>query len=173
MKFSPYKFDGNVFRLDHLQPFTLVVAPDKAVQTKALSILVNFSCHCFTEGYDGIAAHAYTHRGELRSFSHSRYALSFKLPDIIRSVSERKVLFSRETNYLIIEVIDQAGKAAHYTVFFDLKKASDDKHDLVMTIESAYIKEVLPKHLDKIRFRILAGKVARGLKVRSPHHYQK
>jgi hypothetical protein len=148
------------------------IAPDSNPRTKRLSILVNFSCHCFTERFGGLEATAYRYRGELRSFDEPRYALSFKLPGIIRAIADKKVLFSRETNYLIVELTNQDEMPVRYAVFFDLKKASDARHDLVMTIESAYVKDALPKHLDKIRFRILAGKIARGEKIRSPHRYQ-
>ena len=63
-------------------------------------------------------------------------------------------------DYLIVETVDQSGASVPYAIFFDLKKARDGHNDLIMTVESAYMKTALPKHLDKIRFRILAGKIA-------------
>jgi hypothetical protein len=173
LKFNPFTFGDKTFQLDHLESFTLLIAPDANPKTRVLSILVNFTSHCFTESYGELGAMAYRHKGELRSFSEERHGLSLQLPKIIKGIAERKVLFSRETNYLIAEAVDLSGKAVQYCVFFDIKTARDTEHDLVMTIESAYVKNALPKHLDKIRFRILVGKVARGEKVRSPHHFQK
>ena len=172
MKFPPYTIGDRKFILDHLGSFSMEVLPDKE-GAKSIKILVNFHCHCFTEAYDGIDAHAYHHQGEIRSFSEERHALSHELPNFIRGIAERKVMFTRETNYLIVEVVDQDGVKVRYSIFFDLKRARDDHHDLVLTVESAYVKESLPKHLDKIRFRILAAKVAQGQKVRSPNLHQK
>ena len=121
---------------------------------------MNFSCHCFSEAHDP-AIHTpdliYRHEGDVRAFQRSRFDLSLRLPDIIRQVPNRKVFFSRETNYLTVETVDQHGKKVTYTVFFDLKRARLEGHDLVMTVESAYVKEELPKHLDKISFKISGG----------------
>lgn len=172
--FDPFTLGGKSYDFDHLKPLTLRVSPDDKPGTKVLAILVNFSCHCFTEGYDPSRPElTYIHAGETRSFDKLRYALSLNLHSIIRVIPDKKVLFTRETNYLIAETIDHSGQNVKYTIFFDLKKARDRWNDLVMTVESAYIKEALPKHLDKIRFKILAGKVAGGHKVLSPQHFQK
>ena len=152
---------------------TLNVAPDDKPETIPVSVLVNFSCHCFTEKFDCDPAFEYRHGREVRSFDEQRYALSLNLPSIIQAIIDKKVFFTRETNYLSVELVDHDGMQIRYTVFFDLKRARDADHDLVMTVESAYIKEALPRHLDKIRFRILVGKIARGQKVRSPYHFQK
>ena len=115
----------------------------------------------------------YAHAGERRSFDAERYSLSFCLPAIVGAISDRKVFFTRETNYLIAEVLDHHGARVRYAIFFDLKQARDRANDLIMIVESAYIKTPLPKHLDNIQFRILAGKIAGGHKVRSPAHFQK
>ena len=136
-------------------------------------ILINFSCHCFTKKWEGDPALEYRHGNEVRSFDEERFALSHNLPIMIQAIADKKVFFTRETNYLNVEFADHDGRRVAYTMFFDLKRARDSVHDLVMTVESAYIKLALPKHLDKIRFRILAGKIAKGQKVRSPYHFQK
>ncbi len=99
--------------------------------------------------------------------------MSHNLPVMIQAIADKKVFFTREANFLTVEVVGQGRGQVAYTMFFDLKRARDSVHDLVMTAESAYIKLALPKHLDKIRFRILAGKIAKGQKVRSPYHFQK
>jgi hypothetical protein len=167
--FAPFAKGGISYSFDHLKPLTLRVAPDNKPQTKVLSIRVNFSCHCFTEKHDASTPElTYAHAGETRSFDEERYLLSLNLSAIIEAISERKVFFTKDTNYLIVEALDHSGVNVRYAIFFDLKKARDTKNDLIMTVESAYIKTALPKHLEKIRFRILVGKVAAGQKVRSP-----
>ena len=171
--FKPIKIAGKVYGFDHLKPVTLAVQPDAKLETKALRILVNFSCHCFTGKFDGNPAFEYRHGNEVRCFDEERFSLSFNLSAMVQAIADKKVYFTRETNYLTVEVVDHDGKRLRYTMFFDLKRARDAGHDLVMTVESAYIKDAFPKHLDKIRFRILAGKIARGQRVRSPYHFQK
>jgi hypothetical protein len=172
--FGPFARGGKSYSFDHLRPLTLHVAPDNKPETRSLVIRVNYSCHCFTEKHDPSRPElTYAHAGETRSFDEARYSLSLNLPGIISAISDRKVLFTRDTNYLIVETLDHSGAPVRYAIFFDLKKARDSQNDLIMTVESAYIKTALPKHLDKIRFRILAGKVAGGRKVRSPAHFQK
>lgn len=172
--FGPFTLGGKSYSFDHLKPLTLCIAPDNKPETKSLAMRVNFSCHCFTEMHDASRAElTYIHGGETRSFDEERYLLSLNLPPIVEAISERKVFFTRDTNYLIVEALDYSGARVPYAIFFDLKKARDGQNDLIMTVVSAYIKVALPKHLDKIRFRILAGKVAAGHKVRSPAHFQK
>ena len=167
--FKPVSIAGRNYSFDHLKALTLNVADGE----RLLRILINFSCHCFTEKFDGDMASAYRHGGELRRLSAERSALSRHLPGMIQAIADKKVFFTRETNYLTVELVDHDGASVRYTMFFDLKRAHDAAHDLVMTVESAYIKVALPRHLDKIRFSILARKVARGEKVRSPYHFQK
>lgn len=167
---------GKTYTFEHLAPLTLSV-PVKSGQTvRIVSVVVHFSCHCFTEAHDP-GLHTpdliYRHRGEVRAFQVDRYELSKKLPAIIESLPTRKVFFTKETNYLVVESIDQDGRRVSYTVFFDLKRARGIGYDLAMTVESAYVKDVLPKHLDKISFRILAAKTLAGQKVRSPQVFQK
>jgi hypothetical protein len=172
--FVPFTLAGKGYSFDHLKPIVLRVSPDNKADTKTLVIRVNFSCHCFTEKHDPSRPElAYYHAGETRSFDEDRYSLSLNLHAIIAAISDRKVFFTRDTNYLFVEALDHRGHNVRYAIFFDLKKARDQDNDLIMTVESAYVKEALPVHLDKIRFRILVGKVAAGHKVRSPEHFQK
>ena len=93
MKFPPHTLGETTFRMDHLQPITLKIAPNSDPKTRPLAILVNFSCHCFTQSYDGVAERAYTYKGELRSFNEVRHQLSFHLPAIVQALQNAKSCF--------------------------------------------------------------------------------
>jgi hypothetical protein len=172
--FPAKRFRGEVYRLGHLASFEFSLALD-AQASVSVALQVQFSAHCFTERFDAAVhqtEHRYTHLGELRAFNLERYQLSLLLPDLIRSMGQRKVNFTKESNYLLVERVDLQGVRQQYVVFFDLKKAKGGRA-LRMFVQSAYVKAALPQSLDTIRFRILAAAIWEGRAVHSPQTKQK
>ena len=169
MSFPHKPFRGQIYRFEHLAAFTMPLALD--AQSKiVLPMHVSFSAHCFTEVFDTLRhqpEHRYTYASELRAFDEQRHALSLQLPALVQAIAARKVNFTRENNYLLVEQQNLAGQLDNYAVFFDLVKDKTGK-GLRMYVQSAYVKAALPKSLDAIRFRILAAALWEGRRVHSP-----
>ena len=166
MSFNSFVHNGQTFDFAHLNSFSLSVPHRETTY----SVLVNFSCHCFTEKFDETSdMPPYTHRNEVRTFNIKRYGLSKSLRSIIEEHANKKVFFTRNSNYLIVSTDNEE----KYAIFFDLKRERTGAHHVVLTVASAYLKDALPKHLDKINFRILIAKIATGQQVRSPYHHQR
>jgi hypothetical protein len=163
--FRPIIIQGTTYEFGHLVPMTITVTVGKEAEARDYSVLVNFSCHCFTDTLDpAIHTPHYHHDGERRAFSHSRYTQSLGLPDIIRAIGNRRVYFTFQNNYVLIETVDEAGESVPYTVFFDLKRGTKGVANVVMTIASAYVKRDMTPSASPIRFHTLVAKIARGEK---------
>ena len=173
MQWAEKCFEGQVYGLSHLDPFTLLVS----VAETNFKVRVSFYHHCFTEKWDTII-HSPDYRyvaqngSDLRAFNLERYELSKSLPDIIRRMPTGKVCFTNEQNFLKVNIIDHNGEAQKYVIFFKIIPARSRSHDVAMLVQSAYIKESLPKNIDKIRFTTLVRKVAAGEVIKSPRVFQ-
>jgi hypothetical protein len=132
--------------LSHLDPFRFEATSTKVA--RPLRINVRFTNHCYSELFDP-ARHP---GGETlimdgkrrRIFSQDRYALSHRLPGLIRELANRGVHLHETASrrnwvYSVSAEISAAGSSYH--VFFDLRRASPERRqlqDLDMVIESAY-----------------------------------
>lgn len=158
----------------HLAPFTFqVVRP--AEGTKAgwkIDVEASFSWHCFTrEPEPNEDVHKVRRGRELRCFCPKRYSYSFKLPEIIKELANRKVSLTGKGNYIRIELIDEAGEVVEYAIYFQLSKTGK-KRPLKLFVESAYVPEDgevdkwKKKNQQPVAFRILAYNLKHGKNVR-------
>jgi hypothetical protein len=167
--FDPLNIGGEIFDFPHLEPFTLEF--ESKVARKWLRIHVTFSNHCFSKRYkaeEHIAGEPIFGQGRPRPrvFCRTRYRLSKRLPDLIRSLnnSKSKVWQTAEKRNwaYTITIEDPAGP---YHVFLEVRRAShDQKHlqDINLVIESAYPEDPAegpPAVLGSISFLLLCGKV--------------
>ena len=95
--------------ISHLAPFTFqVVRP--AEGTKAgwtIDVEASFSWHCFTrEPEPNENVHKVRRGREVRCFCSKRYSYSFKLPEVIKELANRKVSLTGRGNYVRIELVD-------------------------------------------------------------------
>ena len=165
--FPPLTVAGARIVFDHLEPIRLEMATQ--ARPKGIVIDVRFSNHCFSETFEG------QHHGDeavvvmdgrnRRVFSPERYALSHVLPDIIRGLPSARVYQTPEANFVRIEVRPD-GLAGDYRMFFRVKRAQGESHDLKLFVESAYGPEpgrALPiAHMSRVRFAVLVDKVLKG-----------
>jgi hypothetical protein len=165
--FKPITIQGVTYAFEHLAQMTINVAVGKDDAARTFSVLINFSCHCFTDTLD-VAVHTpdyhYFHGSERRAFSHSRFERSRTLPAIMEAIDNKRVYFTNQNNYVLIEIVDAAGVKVPYTVFFDMKKGRKGIADVVMTVASAYEKPGMTTKAPTIRFHTLVAKTARGEK---------
>lgn len=147
MRWKPHvNGEGRSFPLNHLHPFRfpLVVSQTPVV------ISVGFAMHCFSREAtpDDTPAELYRDDREMRAFCYDRYALSSRLPEIVRALPERKCEFARNDNFVTIDADGPDGRMRRYGVFFNLKRWKDvggdgkvkenSNADLLLTVQSAY-----------------------------------
>ena len=91
---------GRVYDLRHLNDFMMTVTipkkDDKPEQCYEVKVI--FGCHCFTRGLplEGCPdEEQYVDARERRQFDAERYALSIRLPDMIRKLGGKKCYHTR------------------------------------------------------------------------------
>jgi hypothetical protein len=129
--------------------------------------------HTFTRAAH---AHDYDHQlyrdnREVRSFCPDRYASSFELPGIIRTLENRRCEFARGLGGLINYVTVEIRTGQRYAVFFDLrrfKKMGPNAAHLM--VQSAYVLDASKPApgRGRISFHALLGHTLRGTSPRPP-----
>ena len=144
---SAFTHQGNAYDLSHLHPFSMDVRqPAKGNKPERVyPVHVAFSLHCFTYGDTSSQPQtpdlAYSDSRETRWFSFDRYALSKRLPDIIKSIGSKKCFHTGKGNYFVVELIDDTtGQKIEYEVYFTVSKAGK-KQGLNLYVQSAYVRD--------------------------------
>ena len=162
MQWQEFSYQGNVYNLDHLHPFSFDLVVPAQGDKPALSYRINviFSLHCFTrdsqKGEAIPAELAYSDDRETRIFDFDRHRQSATLPQIVQSLADRPCYHDRHGNFYVIEVVDQDGTKRFYSVFFTLTKAGK-KAGLNLFISTAHVRDERPyaRSLKPIKFRVL------------------
>lgn len=160
MKFEPFNYQGQVYDLSHLAPFSHVyvqaACPKTGAAEKHYRCIVEFSGHCFTkspnlrqhETLDDFPIDLHyeltTQKNvkETRIFDFERYQHSLQLPNIIKELDKRKCFFtSADDKFLTVEIQSETGEKLNYEIYFSLKKANAKNHDVHIYINSAYIRD--------------------------------
>ena len=99
---------GQVFDISHLHPFrySLKLPETSTYPAREVDVRVGFSSHTFTRSceHDEEPHAAYSRENDPRMFCHARYALSKRVPDVIRKLDGRDCLYGNRDNYLVIEL---------------------------------------------------------------------
>jgi len=161
LRFRPKTIQGVTYTLDHLEGFTFTLDTEGG---KRRAVIVGFSCHCFTEDIrqEHTPDYYYVHGGEKRAFDLTRHALSKRLPEIIRALYGRTVYMSKEANYFLLRTIEATELAGPYLVFFNVRRAKQKGVDVLMNVESAYLKPGMTDRASAIRFSTLIERTATG-----------
>lgn len=172
----PLVIRGAAHDLSHLDPFTFEVASDKV--PRPLRVNVRFTNHCYTEAFD-LARHPADEPAVMdgvrrRAFSPDRYALSRRLPGLVRGLADPRAKV-RETgsrrNWMYSAVVEIPAEGTRYGVFFGLRRAPADRRrlqDLELVVESAYPADPArpePNILGRVGFVLLAGSTFLGRRV--------
>ncbi|MCD5993633.1 hypothetical protein KDX38_08365 [Pseudomonas sp. CDFA 602] len=179
--------DGVCWLLDHLRDTSFQVdVPASAGQPRVLlTVNVQFSSHCVSRGPKkgeqidfhavGIQRMVIDHRQIRREFREDRHALSFLLPEIVRTFEDRRCFFTGKENFLTLElgaVLPGYAPDTKYEIYFNVRK-EDRKNTVRLHIESAYVRDeyadnepVNFKKEDKIKAWKLFLKRAKGEPVR-------
>ena len=177
MKWRSAKIGGRVYDLSHLHPFSFdfVVAVKDGKPEQRYGIDVIFSLHCFSRGIRAgeayLADWAYADSREVRLFDEQRYTHSLRLPEVIRSIGDRRCFHTGHDNFFIVELIDAQGERVEYAVYFKLSRAPS-KGRLNLYVQSAYVQDDTPQTRPRprkpIRFSVIAYNVAVGKVIKVP-----
>ena len=146
-RFPEITYCGVQWDLSHLDSFTFKA--DLGLGSD-ITILVLFSCHCFTHSFQrderprhGIPIHEIYFDGrERRILNPQRYELSRRfLRNIVSNLSNRRITVANEKlpNFVTIESVNTDGTTSLYAIFFEVKKDKSRKRRLVLRIQSAYL----------------------------------
>lgn len=143
MKWKDFSYAGQVYGLSHLTPFSMELErPAKDNRPAAtFKVDVQFSFHCFTsklptEPFDPKLK--YADAREVRVFNFERYELSRRLPEIVRSLRDRKCLHTGRGNFVTVDMVANDGSIKKYHVFFEVSKSAI-KGRLNLYIQSSYV----------------------------------
>jgi len=166
--FRPKTIRGVTYALDHLDPFRFEI-DNGAGQLRGVSVL--FACHCFTEKLMGHHRPdlIYAHGHEKRAFDVGRHALSRLLPGLITTLGTNRVYRStnpkQNHNYFFWRQNPAPGFIGPYLVFFNVVAAKRTGVDVLMNVESAYMKPNMQDRGSPVRFSTLIDKTAKGQSV--------
>ncbi|CDN90527.1 hypothetical protein [Hydrogenophaga intermedia] len=175
-RFSGVVYRGEAWNLSHLDPFAFRAALS---ETLMVDVVVLFSCHCFTHGLDhedrdDIPKDEWFMEGNVRRvLDPERYELSRRhLPTLIQQLHERhiKVLGGSTQNFLTFETVDREGKAACYSVFFEVRKDAARKKRIILRVQSAYLLDELTqrqRNARKVNLNVLLKAVYDGRTIRA------
>ncbi|RYG97432.1 MAG: hypothetical protein EON58_09765 [Alphaproteobacteria bacterium] len=169
MKWRAFRYQETDYDLGHLDPFEydLVVPAKDGKPERSYRLNVSNSMHCFTRGArkgESMPAElSYRDSRETRIFEFDRYAQSKLLPEIVRSLAERKCHHDAHGNFYVFEIIDSAGTKQYYSVFFTLSKAGK-KAGLNLFITTAHTRPEQPyaKNEKPVRFNVIVHNIWTG-----------
>lgn len=174
MRWAPYiDGQGRAYPLHHLHPFHRPLTLPEQGDKPALELMlyVSFGLHTFTR--DIIASDAdsdlYCDDRESRAFDADRYHHSTKLPDIIRTIEQRKLEFAVSQHGSLNYVTLELDNGVKYAAFFNLRLLPKMGPNAIhLPVLSAYPLTPGKPHPGRGRVRIntLIGHTLRGTK---PH----
>ncbi len=177
MQWVSFQYKGEVFDLSHLHPFefTLIQEAKNNKPERKYYFDVIFSIHCFSRKKldDEIVEEGllYSDSRETRIFSFERYNLSKNLPEIIKSLKDRKCYHTSHGNYFIVEMVNDEGNLQEYEIYFTVSK-SNKKGRINLYVQSAYIRDethaLRRKKRKPIRFTIIAHNTYINKEIKTP-----
>jgi hypothetical protein len=173
MRWIPYADEqGKEYPLCHLHPFRMGIQLPSQSNHSQVDVLLHmgFAMHCFTRAKSASDPNSiiYQDDREVRAFCFERYGLSFRLPEIARSLSTRHCQFAKSDNYVVVDNVGLDGVPKKYGVFFNLKKQKSS--EVLVIFQSAYAiaADRQPPGKGRIGFNALLGHTLRGTKPKIP-----
>ena len=152
-----------------------MVVPAKDGKPEQLfSFLVRFSLHCFSETtkHGDDPQLAYRDSRESRTFDFDRYRLSHHLPETIRDIGSKHCMHTGQSNFFVIELVDDDGTRVEYEIYFDVNKNSGVAGRLELFVQSAYVRGEASRAFrqkgKKIRFSVIAHNRKHGKPIKAP-----
>ena len=169
---APFSHLGRIYDLTHLHPFEVSFEqPAQGAKPPIVyTVDVTFSLHCFTKsppktgGYD--RGMIYRSAREDRLFDIGRYEYSLHLPEIIRTLAQRKCMHTGHGNFFTVELVTENGQTVDYEVFFTASKSAR-KGRVTLFIQSAFVREKKKLPPGKpVRFVVILHNTLHGKPIR-------
>lgn len=171
--YKPIVIENKLYTFSHLEPFVFSFDDPRQKQSIIYSLNVRFTNHCFSQTFDPVH-HTETmvvgNGRQKRAFDPERYALSARLPDIVRALSTQRVYQTWERrNYVAYETLAELPAGEVYRVFLTLETAGRESRrrgcNLDLFVESAYPGKRLPG-ISTVRFTTLCYNILNGIPIR-------
>ena len=167
--FKEMRFGNRTYDLKHLNPFKLGVEFDG----NSYTVLVRFSCHCFTEGFDAerhidqaiCECRDCLRKLENRAFSVERHQLSLQLPELFRRLGNGTVYHTQRNSFFFVRnvpVPEKGGSHEPYVVFFKAIKAAHVDGDVIIEVVTAYPKPGMTRLGSPVKFPRVICSTARN-----------
>jgi hypothetical protein len=172
-----FTYERIQYDLSHLQAakFCLTIQAHGSNPELEIFIYLEFTNHCYTTGTPKVADTPHDlvdHNNWPRWFDPDRHETSLILPNFVRQLHKKKCFFTRNQNWLIIELQGESGSSIPFYLVFSAWKIKDQDNGLHLRIVSAYKKtegENAPhrgSNLDRTSFAMLARKTLAGESVK-------
>ena len=154
----------------HLAPHILTVILPRG---DSVNILVEYSCHCWTEEFD-TAAHAGQMQiidGKyLRAFCPHRFAASVDIATLLTTLPQNRLYLTlADRNYGTYNATmmqpDGTAYRAFFTLHSDKGRFNGIRHKLRLFVESAYHRPQ-PEDGQKVNIAVIVGQALKGKKVK-------
>jgi hypothetical protein len=169
----PLRIRDRVYDMSHLDPFQFTALSAKV--PRPLCINARFTNHCFSVTFDP-AWHAANEPVIMdgrrrRVFCPERYALSYRLPALIRGLAApdaRVHQTAARRNWMFAAIAEIPVAGTRYQIFFELRRSPPERRrlqDLELVVESAYPADPergTPNILGRVSFLLLAGSLYLG-----------
>jgi len=140
------RIDAARIEVPHLAPHVMTFDIGAAGKPDAVRVLVRYSCHCWSSGWDdGLPSAEFRimDGNRERAFDRARFDASLQLPALIGALPEIQVYVTRsERNYGCYRAARLDGTREAYTAYFTVRprKGRFDgvRHALLLQVESAY-----------------------------------
>lgn len=170
-------YRGQPWDLSHLDSYGFYHdGPDG----EPLTVVVVFSCHCFTREPTKIelvqnsipSEDWYDDGKERRVLDVERYQLSRQyLPGMIQTLGSRHIVIGdenrRQGNFVTIEVQTANGNTGYYSLFFEVTKQK--KRRLILRVQTAYVRTAIPKREKEakpVKLKTLLNRTFEGKKIK-------
>ncbi|SCU73509.1 Conserved hypothethical protein [Cupriavidus necator] len=174
----PFLLGDEIYDLTHLHPrqVTYIQQAKDTRPERRYKVQVFFGLHCFTRspapGEVVDPVWHYSDNRETRVFCVRRWALSKLLPAVVEGLAERSCYHTGKGNFVVIELVDEAGFVQEYEVYFAASRAAGH-NGLNLYVQSAYVRDTAHANRPKrksIRLQIILYNTLNNKAIKAPPH---
>ncbi|ARD10453.1 MULTISPECIES: hypothetical protein [Pseudomonas] len=170
----PIKIGDTTYELNHLHPhFWDIVIPGKDGKPDlSLKLNISYGLHCFARdrlpGESIEDGHWYQDNREKRVFCPLRWELSKRLPDIIRTLGDRRCMHTGREEFVTVQVV-HGGRSYDYAIFFTVTKAKKaEGAQLNLFVNSAHERVDPLRYTKPIKFKFILLNRYQGKQIKPP-----
>ena len=176
MLWTAFTYEDKVYDLAHLHPKPVVYVrkAEGNQPERQYKVDIIYSLHCFShkikpsEGPE--PALLYCDHAETRVFDFDRWQLSFRLPEIVEALMQKKCFHTGHNNFFTVEFLAGAS-IVKYEIFFTVSKSSI-KGRLNLFVQTAFVRTAppppMPRRNPPIKFYFILYNTLNNLQIKLP-----